>query len=132
MVLALKSDLDIHVTPREACNATQKYAGLVELTDQTEQGKEKMRRSVGAFVKLIEDGKRKASATLEAYRNPALPSFSLAPPKRPRYESTASMRPPGLHPGYGVDHDDDDRPIDLRGLAFEDQDPPSYLVATAS
>ncbi len=133
MVLALKSDLELHITPREACDATHKYSGLVELSDQTERGREKMRRSVGAFVKLIEDGKRKVpgfGTTPEVYRNPALPNFSSAPPKRTRYDSSASS-PFGHHPDFEVDDDDDDRPVDLRGLSFVDQDPPSYSAATA-
>lgn len=133
MVLALKSDLELHITPREACDATHKYSGLVELSDQTEKGREKMRRSVGAFVKLIEDGKRKApgfGTTPDVYRNPALPNFSSAPPKRTRHDSSASS-PFGHHPDFEVDDDDDDRPVDLRGLSFVDQDPPSYSAATA-
>ncbi|KLO16364.1 hypothetical protein SCHPADRAFT_887845 [Schizopora paradoxa] len=131
MVLALKSDLEQHITPKEACISTYKYSGLVELTDQTEKGREKMRRSVGAFIKLIEDGKRQATAP-EGYRNPALPKFSMASPQRTRYESTTSARS-GRERNFG-DHedDDDDRPIDLRGLAFVDQDPPSYSVAVAA
>lgn len=136
MVLALKSDLEMHVTPREACGAIIKYSGLVELTDQTETGKEKMRRSVGAFIKMIEDGKRKIAghirSTPECYRNPALPSFSLAPPRQYCPEVSPPSAPPGHYPDDEDDLDDDDRPVDLRGLAFVDSDPPSYSEVAAS
>ena len=131
MILALKSDRELHITPKEACNATHKYAGLVELSDQTEKGREKMRRSVGAFVKMIEDGKCKATGlgvSSESYRNPALPSFCPILPTRSQHESCVSLHS-GRRVDHGHDEDDDDRPVDLRGLAFVDEDPPSYSAS---
>lgn len=57
MVLACKSDLDKRISPSDALSIIQKFAGLVEVSSQTESGKKKMRRSLDLFIKMLEKSK---------------------------------------------------------------------------
>lgn len=57
MVLACKSDLEKRISPSDALSIIQRYAGLVEVSSQTESGKKKMRRSLDLFIKMLEKSK---------------------------------------------------------------------------
>ena len=59
MVLACKSDLEKRISPSDALSTIQKYAGLVEISSQTDSGKKKMRRSLDLFIKMLEKVKSK-------------------------------------------------------------------------
>lgn len=98
MVLACKSDLDKRISPSDALSIIQRYAGLVEVSSQTESGKKKMRRSLDLFIKMLEKSKSKVSETPissmsnprtadpkdkdSGYRNPVSPD-ALHPPPSP-------------------------------------------------
>lgn len=57
MVLACKSDLEKRISPSDALFTIQKYAGLVEVSNQTDSGKKKMRRSMELFIKMLDKAK---------------------------------------------------------------------------
>ena len=59
MALALRSDLERAVSPNDALSAIHQYAGLVEVTTQTDKGKKKMRRCVPLFINAIVKGRGK-------------------------------------------------------------------------
>lgn len=100
MVLACKSDLEKRISPSDALSTIQKFAGLVEVSSQTESGKKKMRRSLDLFIKMLEKSKsmfRGISNSLRinrhaadpkdtgrdsGYRNPVSPD-ALHPPPSP-------------------------------------------------
>lgn len=54
MVLACKSDLERSVDPKQAHDLLQRYdSGLVEVTKESEAGKDRMRKSFQWLVKAI-------------------------------------------------------------------------------
>ena len=52
IVLACKSDLQKLISPNDALLIVQPYAGIIEVSSETDSGKSKMRRCVDVFVKL--------------------------------------------------------------------------------
>lgn len=65
VVLACKSDLPRQVDPQFALEVIQQYdAGLVEVTNSTDAGKEKMRRSFQWLLKAVRVDQRESHLSI--------------------------------------------------------------------
>ncbi|TDL28449.1 ras GEF [Rickenella mellea] len=79
MVLACKSDLAKAVSPEEALKKVQHFAGIVEVSNRTENGKSKMRKCVDHLIRAIVKDKSSSRTSAIHWHNPASPTVTATP-----------------------------------------------------